>query len=227
MTSLYEIRNVRYGYRWDHQINLVLKGVSFSIPTRCFACLVGPSGSGKTSLLNLMGFLDRPDEGRILFGGTDVGYLQESQRERLRLRDIGFVFQGFHLLPTLTVFENTAYFLSRLGIGPKEARDLSESVLRRVGLLHAFRKRPRELSGGECQRVAIARALVKNPRVILADEPTAHLDPHTAEEIIDTFKNLYHNYGVNFVFSTHDMNLVRYAHEVFKLRDGLVEEVGP
>ncbi|MES2962355.1 MAG: ABC transporter ATP-binding protein [Bdellovibrionota bacterium] len=220
--ALYEVERVEYGYRWERQDVSVLKGVTIEIPEKSFVCLVGPSGSGKTTLLNLLGLLDRPHQGRIRFLGRDVAALDEHTLGRLRLADLGFVFQAFYLIPTLSVLENTTYFLAPLGLGIREANERGEEVLKALGLIDHRHKRPAELSGGQRQRVAIARALAKRPKVILADEPTANLDRETAESIIGVFKEMQKT-GVSFVFSTHDTHLVSYAETVFSLKNGIIE----
>ena len=221
--ALYQVRDLKYGYQWERQSISVLKSVNLEIREASFVCLVGPSGSGKTTLLNLLGLLDQPHQGQLSFLGRDVSHLPESELGLMRLRDLGFVFQAFYLIPTLSVLENTSYFLSPLGFSKKEAKERSEGVLASLGLIDHRHKRPGELSGGQRQRVAIARALVKRPKVILADEPTANLDRETAESIIRVFKDMQST-GVSFVFSTHDHHLVSYAETVFSLKDGVVSD---
>lgn len=234
-TSLYHIDALEYGYRWERQTVPVLQGVSLSIPANSFVCLVGPSGSGKTTLLNLLGLLDQPHKGRLCFLGRDIFSdkglaglsevgLPEATLQKLRLKELGFVFQAFHLIPTLTVLENTTYFLGPLGLGAREATERGEETLHKLGLIDHRHKRPGELSGGQRQRVAIARALAKRPKVILADEPTANLDRATSETIIGVFKELQRNDGVSFIFSTHDTHLVSYAESVFSLKNGLIQK---
>ncbi len=220
--SLYQIRSLEHGYPWGDSHVQVLKGLDLAVPPRSFVCLVGPSGSGKTTLLNLMGFLDRPERGEIEFFGRKTGAWTEHELGRMRLTDVGFVFQAFYLLPTLTVLENTTYFLPLLGITGARARERGEEVLVKIGLKDHLSKRPGELSGGQRQRVAIARALAKRPKVILADEPTANLDRATSETIISVFKDLQKTENASFVFATHDTHLVGYADQVFELRDGRV-----
>lgn len=219
---LYRIDSLEYGYEWGRQFVPVLKGVTLDVPQSSFVCLVGPSGSGKTTLLNLLGFLDRPQKGKLLFGTTDVAMLSEKELTELRLKDLGFVFQAFYLIPTLSVLENTIYFLPSLGLSRAMAVERGEKVLSQLGLADHRHKRPSELSGGQRQRVAIARALAKSPKVILADEPTANLDRATSETIISVFKDLQKSEGVSFVFSTHDHHLVSYAETIFKLSAGAV-----
>lgn len=220
--ALYQIRSLEHGYPWGNTHVQVLRGLDLQVPSRSFVCLVGPSGSGKTTLLNLMGFLDRPEKGEIEFFGRSTGSSSERDLGKIRLADVGFVFQAFYLLPTLTVLENTTYFLPLLGITGAKARERGEEVLARIGLKDHLHKRPGELSGGQRQRVAIARALAKHPKVILADEPTANLDRATSETIISVFRDLQKTESTSFVFATHDTHLVSYADHVFELRDGRV-----
>ncbi len=218
--SLYHLENIHFHYMWQNQIVPVLKGISLDIPQGSFTCIVGPSGSGKTTLLNLLGLLDHPQKGVLKLENTVVQALREPELETLRLHKLGFIFQAFYLLPTLTVFENTTYFLSQLGLTPSLIRDRGDHVLQMVGLFEHRNKRPAELSGGQRQRVAIARALAKKPKIILADEPTANLDRKTASDLIQIFQTLKQKEGVSFIFSTHDSHLVSYADRVLSLRDG-------
>ncbi len=198
----------------------VLKGIDLRVEAGVMTCLVGPSGSGKTTLLNILGLLEPPQKGRVSFVGRDVRSVTELELEDLRLRELGFVFQAFFLLPTLTVIENTTYFLPPLGLSRGEARDRGMETLARVGLVEHAHKLPRELSGGQRQRVAIARALAKRPKVILADEPTANLDRDTSDNIVAAFQELREKDGVSFVFSTHDHHLLSYAQRVHMLHQG-------
>ncbi len=223
MDPLYEARDLHYSYRLESQEFPVLKGIDLTIPQASFACLVGPSGSGKTTLLNILGLLDRPSRGTLKLSGEDMASLGEDEFEVLRLKKLGFVFQSFHLIPTLTALENTAYFLGTLGQSRAQALDRAAELLRLVGLAEHGHKRPGQLSSGQCQRVAIARAVAKKPEVILADEPTANLDRKTAEEIIAIFQELRAKEKVSFLFATHDMHLVSYAETVFRLQDGRLE----
>lgn len=222
MSDLYKIENLHYGYAWGKQFIPVLKGCDLVLPQNSFSCLVGPSGMGKTTLLNLMGLLDKPKSGKLYLNGQSTSEWTESELEKKRLSELGFVFQSFYLIPTLTAFENTTYFLPSLGVDENEARERASRVLESLGIFEIRDKFPLELSGGQRQRVAIARALVKRPKVILADEPTANLDHDTAEGIIGVFKKLHASGEVSFVFSTHDSNLVSYADMVYQLRDGRV-----
>lgn len=224
MDSIISVRGVEFGYETEtgsrDEIELVLKGIDLEVSRGSMICLVGPSGSGKTTLLNVMGLLEKPLKGDVVFAGKDVAKLRERELEALRLRELGFIFQSFFLLPTLSVFENTSYFLPSIGLARGEAKDRAEEVLSQVGLLEFRNKLPRELSGGQRQRVAIARALAKKPSVILADEPTANLDRKTSDTIVSVFQELREKQNVSFVFSTHDNHLVSYAQVVHPLEGG-------
>lgn len=224
MNLLYKLENVEYSYGWNNQKVPVLKGVSLEIPKPSFICLVGPSGVGKTTLLNLIGFIDSPTKGQIKFNGNSVESLKEDSKEIFRLKNVGFVFQSFYLIPTLTVIENAAYFLPALGYKKTEAEKWTLHILDLLGLVDQKNKKPLELSGGQRQRVAIARAMVKKPQVILADEPTANLDSVTADKTIAAFQELQKSEGTSFIFATHDTHLMKYAKQVLQMKDGLIYE---
>lgn len=226
MSTLYSLKNLEYSYLWNKQQVPVLKGINLDLQKGCFACIVGPSGTGKTTLLNLLGLIDQPSNGRLEFTGQDVTHLQEREKEQLRLQKVGFVFQAFYLIPTLTVLENTSYFLPSLGYSNAEAHKTAMETLDLLGLADHAKKKPLELSGGQRQRVAIARAIAKRPTVVLADEPTANLDSVTAEKTINAFKELQRLENTSFIFSTHDSHLVSFAESVYKMKDGLIEGRG-
>jgi putative ABC transport system ATP-binding protein len=193
-----------------------LDDVSFNVRRRDFIAIVGPSGAGKTTLLNLVGCMDAPTSGTLQFLGRPVQDLTERERTRLRREQLGFVFQHFGLLPTLTVAENVA--LPAFFAGRPNPRRL-DGLLAKVGLAHRRDHRPHELSGGEMQRVAIARALVNTPELLLADEPTGNLDSTTGEAIIGLFKQLNQE-GLTIIVVTHNEVLGRVAHRKLELRDG-------
>lgn len=223
MSLLYKLQDIEYSYSWNDKKIPVLRGIQLDVEKSSFTCLVGPSGVGKTTLLNLIGFIENPTKGQILFDGQDVSALTETSKEELRLHHVGFVFQSFYLLPTLTVLENASYFLPSLGYKKAQARDWAMHVLNMLGLNEHSNKKPLELSGGQRQRVAIARALVKKPKVILADEPTANLDSVTADKIIAAFQELQKSEGTSFLFATHDTHLMKYAKRVITMKDGLID----
>ena len=203
----------------------VLKGVSFRIRGGEFVAVVGASGSGKSTLLHLIGLLDRPDEGTISLDGVDVGPLSPGKRNRIRCRDVGFVFQFYHLLPELSVLENVllpakvdssiaGWFGRRESCGA-----VALETLEKLGLKDRLTHRPKELSGGERQRVAIARALMNRPKVLLADEPTGNLDSKTGQQIMDVLGG-FNKAGQTILMVTHDSALAAQAHRILHLRDG-------
>lgn len=187
-----------------------------------FTCIVGPSGSGKTTLLNMMGGLDKPTEGDITIGGTDILKLNESKLIDFRLRNIGFVFQAYNLIPVLTARENVEFIMQLQKKPKKERQQRSLELLKSVGLLDRINSRPAKLSGGQQQRVAVARALATKPKYILADEPTANLDSKSAEMLLDIMEKLNHEENMTFIFSTHDARVVKKAHRIITLVDGTI-----
>jgi putative ABC transport system ATP-binding protein len=201
-----------------------LRGVDLAIQTGEFSALVGPSGSGKTTLLQLMGCLDQPTTGRVFLDGQDVSRLDRNRQADVRRGTIGFVFQFFALLPTLTAFENVELPLLLLHQPAGERRRRVAELLEAVGLNERAHHRPDQLSGGEQQRVSVARALAPRPKMILADEPTANLDTANGEQVMEIMARLNKETGVTFVFATHDPRVIRYARRVITLRDGLILE---
>lgn len=199
-----------------------LRGVNLSIEDGEFTALVGPSGSGKTTLLQLIGLLDQPTSGQVHINGKDATRLNRNQRADLRKGTIGFIFQFFALIPTLTAYENVEMPLLLNGTKPAERKKRVNEVLEAVGLSDRAHHRPDQLSGGQQQRVAVARALAINPKVILADEPTANLDTENGKQVMDIMKKLNQETGVTFVFATHDPRVIGYADRVVTLQDGLI-----
>ncbi|WP_413291196.1 ABC transporter ATP-binding protein [Bdellovibrio sp. HCB337] len=218
---LYNIQQLQYSYAWNNSQVPVLKGIDITLDRGCFTCFVGPSGTGKTTLLNLMGLIENPSSGRLIFDGEDFSKASESIREKVRLKKIGFVFQSFYLVPTMTVLENTSYFLPLLGFSAQQTRTKALGALDLLGMADHADKFPGQLSGGQRQRVAIARAISKTPDVVIADEPTASLDSDTAERTIKAFQELQRVEKTSFVFSTHDARLVQYARNIYHMKDGL------
>ena len=212
--------NVTRVYKIGQVETRALRGVSLSIEDGEFTALVGPSGSGKTTLLQLIGCLDQPTSGQVFVRGQDVSRLNRNQRADMRRGMIGFVFQFFALIPTLTAYENIEMPLLLNGHTPKERRDRVMQLLESVDLADRAHHRPDQLSGGEQQRVAVARALAPNPALILADEPTANLDTANGEQVMDFMTRLNQETGVTFVFATHDPRVIRFARRVVELRDG-------
>ena len=219
---LLEARGLRKTYRQGKVVVEALSGVDLAIGARELVVIAGISGSGKSTLLHLLGGLDRPDQGEVLFAGTDLAARTESERTELRRRQIGFVFQAFNLVPVLSAYENVEYGLWLSGVPKAERRQRVAAALEAVGLLERMTHRPDHLSGGERQRVALARALVQEPRVILADEPTASLDSRTAGEMLQLLLELNATRGATFVFATHDSALVAHAPRVLHLVDGRI-----
>jgi putative ABC transport system ATP-binding protein len=203
-----------------------LRGVSLSIQNGEFTALVGPSGSGKTTLLQLIGCLDQPTSGHVYINGKDVSQLNRNQRADMRRGTIGFIFQFFALIPTLTAYENVEMPLLLIGMGASERRKRVAELLEAVDLSDRATHRPDQLSGGQQQRVAIARALSTKPSLILADEPTANLDTPNGKQVMETMLRLNQETGVTFVFATHDPRVIQYARRVVTLRDGVVAENG-
>jgi putative ABC transport system ATP-binding protein len=195
----------------------VLEDIGFELEDGGFLAIVGPSGSGKTTLLGLLAGLDRPKRGRVLLEGQDLSRLTEDQRARLRGQKVGFVFQSFHLIPTLTARENIQVPLELRG---EDARDRAEELLARVGLSDRGHHYPAQLSGGEQQRVALARAFSNRPRLLFADEPTGNLDAATGAKVIDLMAELNRELGTTLVLVTHDHDLASRARRMIRLADG-------
>jgi len=218
-----KVENVTRTYKTGKVETQALRGVNLSIQSGEFTALVGPSGSGKTTLLQLIGCLDQPTSGRVFVNGKDVSLLNRNQRADIRRGTIGFVFQFFALIPTLTAYENIEMPLLLTGAAPAERRERVTHLLDMIDLADHANHRPDQLSGGQQQRVAVARALTTNPSFILADEPTANLDTANGKQIMETMERLNRETGVTFVFATHDPRVIQYARRVITLRDGLID----
>lgn len=198
-----------------------IKDVDFIIEPASFVSFIGPSGSGKSTLLNMIGCLDPPSRGTLQVAGQNVADLSRKEAARFRGEHIGFVFQDFNLIPVLTVFENVEYPLQMVQNWPKEKRRIRVmEMLEAVGMTDQAQKYPSQISGGQKQRVAVARALVTNAKLVLADEPTANLDRHTANKIIDLMKKMRDEFATTFVFSTHDPRIVDNVEITLVLEDG-------
>ncbi|MDP2989394.1 MAG: ABC transporter ATP-binding protein [Kiritimatiellota bacterium] len=221
-----KIENVTRVFKIGKIETQALRGVSLSIENGEFISLVGPSGSGKTTLLQMIGCLDQPTSGQVYINGKDVSRLNRNQRADMRRGTIGFIFQFFALIPTLTAYENVEMPLILVGQGAAERRQRVTELLETVGLSDRAHHRPDQLSGGEQQRVAIARALASKPSLILADEPTANLDTPNGKLVMETMTRLNQETGVTFVFATHDPRVFNYARRVITMRDGLIVENG-
>ena len=219
-----KVENVTRVYSIGKVETQALRGVNLTIESGEFTALVGPSGSGKTTLLQLLGCLDRPTSGRVIINGKDVSQLNRNQRADMRRGTIGFIFQFFALIPTLTAYENIEMPLLLNGHSVSDRHARVDELLETVGLGDRGGSRPDQLSGGQQQRVAIARALASKPSLILADEPTANLDTPNGKQVMETMTRLNKETGVTFVFATHDPRVIEYARRVVTLRDGLVAE---
>jgi lipoprotein-releasing system ATP-binding protein len=214
-------------YRTGPETVRVLRGASVEIRAGEVVALVGASGVGKSTLLHVLGALDRPTAGRVLFQGEDLFARSEAALARYRRDDVGFVFQFYNLLGDLTALENAMVPALLQRASPREARERAAAALAEVGLGDRLRHRPGELSGGEQQRVAVARALMNGPKVILADEPTGNLDPKTSAVIYDLFLQLQGERGIAFFIATHNPELARKAERVYRLIDGRAREIDP
>ena len=213
-------RDLSKEYRSGDNKLAVLRDVSFSIPQGAFVAIVGPSGSGKTTLLGLLAGLDAPSHGQVVLDGADMTAMDEDQRARLRGEKVGFVFQSFQLISTLTALENVQVPLELRG--ERGAGERARELLRRVGLGDRLDHFPTQLSGGEQQRVAIARAFANEPRILFADEPTGNLDSDTGARIVELLESLNRESATTIVLVTHDLNLAARAQRIIRLSDGRV-----
>ncbi|MDX1346123.1 MAG: ABC transporter ATP-binding protein [Sedimenticolaceae bacterium] len=220
-----KVDNLTRIYQTGSNRQVVFDALSFDVEKGETVALLGASGSGKTTLLNLISGIDTPDAGRVLLDGVDVHALGEPDRTLLRRRQIGFVFQFFNLIPTLTAGENVALPLELLGSDDHTARERADALLERVGLGGLSMRYPETLSGGEQQRAAIARALVHQPAVLLADEPTGNLDEDTGRLIIELLTGLARQQGTTLLLVTHSMQVAQAADRVLRLSHGRVETV--
>ncbi|MFI0998965.1 ABC transporter ATP-binding protein [Streptomyces galbus] len=227
---MYELRGVTKRYTRGKETVHALDGVDLTIADGDRLVIQGPTGGGKSTLLQMLGGLDRPTSGEVVLDGTDLARLPEARLTRVRSENIGFVFQSFNLIPTLTAQENVETALVPLGVRVKERRERAAEALRSVGLGERLGHLPSEMSGGQQQRVAIARALVKQPKVLLADEPTGNLDEGMRDEIMDVLETLWKERGLTFVMVTHDSAIARKAPRLATIRKGrltLTEKAAP
>jgi len=222
-----EAREVRKTFGGDGVEVQALAGISLEVPKRQFLAIMGPSGSGKSTLLYILGGIEAPSSGQVLVEGEDLVTLGDDGRTLIRRREIGFVFQAFNLLPTLSVSENVALPLLLDGIAEAEAQKRSADVLMLVNMTHRRDHLPQQLSGGEQQRVAIARALVIRPSLVLADEPTGNLDSANGEQVVALLRDLVDRHEQTVVMVTHDAAVASRADRIVRLRDGHIEFDGP
>jgi putative ABC transport system ATP-binding protein len=222
MEDIVVCERVSKTYHVDHISVPALRDVDLEIPRGQFVTLAGPSGSGKTTLLNVVGGLDQPSAGAITLEGRRIDQLSPAELADLRLEHVGFVFQAYNLIPVLSARENVEFVMELQGVSAEKRHDLSAAILEDVGLTGMEDRRPAELSGGQQQRVAVARAIVSHPTIVLADEPTANLDSHTARELVELMRILNEKHQTTFVISTHDPMVMEMAPRRIGLRDGRV-----
>ncbi|MDD1744938.1 MAG: ABC transporter ATP-binding protein [Candidatus Methanoperedens sp.] len=220
METIMELQDVWKIYRMGEVEVPALRGVSVKIKKGDFVAIIGASGSGKSTMMNLIGCLDIPSKGKIYLKSHDISLLSESDLASLRGKTIGFIFQQYHLIPSMSAFENVMLPLEFLEYNDREAAKRTREILTLVGLSDKMHHRPSQLSGGQQQRVSIARSLVSDPEIILADEPTGALDSVTGREVLEMLHRLWKEHGKTIITVTHDPNLAKYAHTIIELKDG-------
>ena len=220
-----EMHDICKDYPMGKSVSHVLKNVDLTVDEREYLAIMGPSGSGKSTLMNLIGCLDVPTSGSYFLSGKDITSCNHKELADIRNKEIGFVFQQYHLLPKLTAEENVALPLLYGGMKKAERLNLARQALEKVGLGTQFTHYPEQMSGGQCQRVAIARAIVGHPKLLLADEPTGALDSTNGEAVMDLFRQL-HDDGSTIIMITHDANIANHAEKVYTIRDGILTTGG-
>ena len=220
--SLIALEGIKKDYTLGKTSIHALRGISLAINEGEFVSVVGPSGCGKTTLLNIIGCIDKPNQGRFLFQDADIETLSDNTQAEIRLKKIGFIFQSFNLIPVLNIFENIELPMIVNKVPRKKRKERVAYLVRTVGLEEFIDHKPDELSGGQRQRVAIARALVNEPSLVIADEPTANLDSVTGEMVLDVMARLNREEKVTFIFSTHNPDVMKYARRIITLKDGAV-----
>ncbi len=228
--AVIELKDIRKVYTETKVPVYAVNGIALSFEKGEFAAIVGPSGSGKTTLLNILGGIDVPSEGEVVIDQNNIADLSSRKLIDFRLRNIGFVFQSYNLIPVLTAIENVEFILQLQGQPKKQRRERAQQLLNEVGLGDRMNDRPAQLSGGQQQRVAVARALASRPQFVLADEPTANLDSKSTENLLNIMEKLNREEGITFIFSTHDSRVVNKARRVITIEDGCVvsdERIAP
>ncbi len=218
-----EIRDIKRHFTLGGSIVKALDGVSLSIERGEMLALMGPSGSGKTTLMNVVGGLDQPDAGRIIIDGEDITHFDGNRLAQYRQRQVGFVFQSFNLIASMTALQNVEFPMIFAHVSPSKRKRRAEALLKAVGLGDRMDHKPTELSGGQQQRVAMARALVNRPTILLGDEPTGNLDSHTGDEILAMLQRL-NEQGQTIIMVTHDPRVASYAKRTIHMLDGLIQE---
>ncbi|VVB91583.1 putative ABC transporter ATP-binding protein [uncultured archaeon] len=225
METIMELQDVWKIYRMGEVEVPALKGISVEIKKGDFVAIIGASGSGKSTMMNLIGCLDIPSRGRIYLKSQDISTLSESDLASFRGKTIGFIFQQYNLIQSMSAFENVMLPLEFLEYNDKDAANRAREILTLVGLSDKMHYRPTQLSGGQQQRVSIARSLASNPEIILADEPTGALDSVTGREVLDMLHRLWEEQGKTIIMVTHDLNLAKYAHTTIELKDGQIMRI--
>jgi putative ABC transport system ATP-binding protein len=222
--KIIETQNLHKIYNGSEIPVHAVNGIDLSIEQGEFTAIVGPSGSGKTTLLNLLGGLDKPSEGEVIIDGINIGELSNKQIINFRLKNIGFVFQAYNLIPVLTAKENVEFIMQMQKWDKKQREQRAIEMLEAVGLGDRLKSRPGKMSGGQQQRVAVARALASRPKFILADEPTANLDSASTENLLSIMEELNRKENITFIFSTHDQRVVNKARRIITIEDGKIKD---
>lgn len=217
-------KDIKKSYQLGKTEVKALRGLDLTIDKGEFICIAGPSGAGKSTLLNIIGLLDKPTSGQLIFNNTDVDSLNNKELHAFRKKNIGFIFQSFHLIPVLNAYENIEFPLLLRRIKKTERLKIIEKMAKEVGIVEKLKHRPDELSGGQRQRVAITRALVTRPEIVIADEPTANLDSVTGKNILELMKFMKEEENTTFIIATHDNSIMKYADRVIKIVDGSISE---
>lgn len=225
LENLIQLRSLRKIYKMGDEKIVALDNIDLDIGKKEFVCLIGTSGSGKSTLLNMMAGLEKPTRGEIIINDMHLEKMDEKQLAKFRQLNIGFVFQSYNLIPTLTALENVSLVLTFKGVSKSSRDKVAAKMLKNVGLGNRLHHKPSEMSGGQQQRVSIARAFVSNPRIVFADEPTGNLDTKTTYEVMDLITGMAKEYSQTLVIVTHDVEISGYAHRVIHLRDGSIERI--
>jgi len=223
MTNIIETENLSKRYQQGELCVDALSGVNIKFSSQAFAALLGPSGSGKSTLLNICGLIDKPSHGTIHFCGENITDTSEKELTTIRRNKLGFIFQGFNLVPVMSVYDNIEYPLILLGVDKKSRRERVKEMLETVGLSKLEKHLPDQVSGGQKQRVAIARALITQPKLVIADEPTANLDTQTATDIINLMHKMHKDFGTAFIIATHDERMSSHCNTAYQLHDGVLQ----